>query len=482
MRAHGILVDPDERRAAVAAQVAERAAAVGGRVPEDPDLLEEVTNLVEQPTAFLGHFEEEYLRLPTEVLIAVMKKHQRYFPVLDGDGRLRPYFVAVRNGGEEHLDVVRQGNEAVLRARFADADYFYREDTARPLESFLPRLATLTFQEQLGSMLDKARRLEELVPEVARMLGLTEEETAVARRAAHLCKADLATQMVVEFTSLQGVMGREYALKSGEPPEVARAIFEHYLPRFAGDALPETLPGLALGLADRLDSLAGLFAVGLVPSGSADPYGLRRDALGMVQALIGARRFFSVRAGLVAAARLLPVRADPAALEAALEFFTGRLRVVLREQGFRHDAVEAVLAARGDDPYRALLAVEALSRWTARDDWPRILDNYARCVRITRDFPERFPLDPARFVHPIERELYDAWQKAHQQVRPDSSVDDFFTAFLPLVDVIDRFFARETGVMVMAEDPALRENRLALLQHIVALADGIVDLRWMEGF
>jgi glycyl-tRNA synthetase len=482
MRAHGILVDPDERRAVVAAQVAERAAAVGGRVPEDPDLLEEVTNLVEQPTAFLGHFEEEYLRLPTEVLIAVMKKHQRYFPVLDGDGRLRPYFVAVRNGGEEHLDVVRQGNEAVLRARFADADYFYREDTARPLESFLPRLATLTFQEQLGSMLDKARRLEELVPEVARMLGLTEEETAIARRAAHLCKADLATQMVVEFTSLQGVMGREYALKSGEPPEVARAIFEHYLPRFAGDALPETLPGLALGLADRLDSLAGLFAIGLVPSGSADPYGLRRDALGMVQALIGARRFFSVRAGLAAAARLLPVQADPAALEAALEFFTGRLRVYLREQGFRHDAVEAVLAARGDDPYRALLAVEELGRWTARDDWPRILDNYARCVRITRDFAERFTLDPSRFVHPIEQELYDAWQKARRQVRPDSSVDDFFTAFLPLVDVIDRFFARETGVMVMAEDPALRENRLALLQHIVALADGIVDLSRMEGF
>ncbi|MGQ9803587.1 MAG: glycine--tRNA ligase subunit beta [Anaerolineae bacterium] len=482
MRAHGILVDPEERRAAVAAQTAAQAARVGGRILDDPDLLEEVTNLVEQPTAFLGHFEEEYLRLPTDVLIAVMKKHQRYFPLLDGDGRLLPHFVAVRNGGEEYLDVVRAGNEAVLRARFADANYFYREDTARPLESFLPRLATLTFQEQLGSMLDKTRRLEELVPVVARMLGLTEEETAAARRAAHLCKADLATQMVVEFTSLQGVMGREYALTSGEPPQVARAIFEHYLPRFAGDALPQSAAGLALGLADRLDSLAGLFAVGLVPSGSADPYGLRRDALGMVQALIGARRFFSVRAGLEAAARLLPVEADPAALEAALEFFTGRLRVILREQGFRHDAVEAVLAARGDDPYRALRAVEALSRWTAREDWSRILDNYARCVRITRDFTERFTLDPGRFVHPIERELHDAWREARERVRPDSSVDDFFTAFLPLVDVIDRFFAKETGVMVMVEDPALRENRLALLQHIVSLADGIVDLSRMEGF
>ncbi len=482
MRAHGILADPEERRAAVAAQVSARAAEVGGRVPDDPALLEEVTHLVEQPTAFLGRFEEEYLRLPTEVLVAVMKKHQRYFPVLDGDGRLLPYFVAVRNGGEEHLDVVRRGNEEVLRARFADADYFYREDTARPLESFLPRLGTLTFQEQLGSMLEKTRRLEALVPEVARMLGLTEAETATARRAAHLCKADLATQMVVEFTSLQGVMGREYARKSGEPPEVAQAIFEHYLPRFAGDALPQSLPGLALGLADRLDSLAGLFAVGLVPTGSADPYGLRRDALGMVQALIGARRPFSIRAGLEAAARLLPVQADPAALEAARDFVVGRLRVYLREQGFRHDVVEAVLAARGDDPYRALQAAEALSRWAAREDWPRILDNYARCVRITRDFPQRFALNPNLFVHPIEGELYDAWRRAREGVRPESSVDDFFAAFLPLVDVIDRFFARETGVLVMAEDPALRENRLALLQHIVALAEGIVDLSRMEGF
>ncbi|MGB9888621.1 MAG: glycine--tRNA ligase subunit beta, partial [Anaerolineae bacterium] len=482
MQAYGILVDPDERRAAVAAQVAERAAEVGGRVPDDPALLEEVANLVEQPTAFLGRFEEAYLRLPTEVLVAVMKKHQRYFPVLDGDGHLMPYFVAVRNGGEEHLDIVRRGNEEVLRARFADAAYFYREDTAQPLESFLSRLGTLTFQEQLGSMLDKVHRLEELVPEICRMLGLSEAETAVARRAAHLCKADLATQMVVEFTSLQGVMGREYALKSGEPPEVAQAILEHYLPRFAGDALPQSLPGLALGLADRLDSLAGLFAVGLVPTGSADPYGLRRDALGMVLALVGARRPFSIRSGLEAAARLLPVPADPAALEAARDFVVGRLRVYLREQGFRHDVVEAVLAVRGDDPYRALLTVEGLSRWAARDDWPRILDNYARCVRITRDLAERFTPDPGRFVHPIERELYDAWRVARERLRPDSSVDEFFAAFLPLVDVIDRFFARETGVLVMAEDPALRENRLALLQHIVTLADGIVDLSRMEGF
>ena len=493
---HHIVADPDERRMLIAERAAQLAQSVGGRIPDDPALLGEVTNLVEQPTPFLGHFEEKYLRLPAEVLVAVMKKHQRYFPIYQSPNHqspnyqspnhqppnLLPYFIAVRNGGEEHLDIVRRGNEEVIRARFADADFFYREDTKKPLEEFLPRLATLTFQEQLGSMLDKTRRLEQLVPKLAEMLGLNAEETETALRAAHLCKADLATQMVVEFTSLQGVMGREYALKSGEAPAVAEAIFEHYLPRFADDALPRTRPGLVVGLANRLDSLVGLFAVGLAPTGSADPYHLRRDALGLVQNLIVHQLPFSVREGLAAAASLLPVEVSEDAWAAALDFIIERLRGILREQGFRYDVVDAVLAARGDDPFRAHQAIVQLSCWVTRDDWNRILDNYARCVRITRQFKERFPLDPARFVRPAEEELYAAYQKARAQVTPQSTVDEFLTAFVPLVDVIDRYFARESGVLVMAEDRALRENRLAQLQHIAALAEGIVDLSRLEGF
>jgi glycyl-tRNA synthetase len=455
---------------------------VGGRIPDDPDLLDEVTNLVECPTPFLGHFEEAYLRLPADVLIAVMKKHQRYFPVVDAAGKLLPHFVAVRNGGEEHMDIVRRGNEEVIRARFADADFFYREDTEKPLEAFLPRLGTLTFQEQLGSMLDKTHRIEALVPQLANMLGLSDKEQEIAQRAAHLCKADLATHMVVEFTSLQGVMGREYALKSGEKPAVAEAIFEHYLPRFAGDASPHAQPGLVVGLANRLDSLAGLFAVGLTPTGSADPYHLRRDALGLVQNLIIHQRPFSVQEGLAAAAQLLPVTVPEDALAGALDFVVERLRGVLREQGFRYDVGDAVLAARGDDPFRAHQAAEELSRWVARDDWSRILDNYARCVRITRDLEDRFTLDPAHFVQPAEEELYAAYREARAQVTPRSTVDEFLTAFTPLVDVIDRYFARESGVMVMARDQTLRENRLAQLQHIAALAEGIVDLSRLEGF
>jgi glycyl-tRNA synthetase len=479
---HHIVADPGERRALITRQVTELAQGVGGRVPDDPLLLGEVTNLVERPTPLLGHFEEEYLRLPADVLIAVMKKHQRCFPVVDGDGKLLPHFVAVRNGGDKHMDIVRRGNEEVIRARFADADFFYREDTRKPLEEFLPRLGTLTFQEQLGSMLDKTHRLEQLVLQLAEMLGLSEEETKVARQAAYLCKADLATQMVVEFTSLQGVMGQEYALKSGEDPAVAEAIFEHYLPRFAGDAPPRTRPGLVVGLANRLDSLAGLFAVGLTPTGSADPYHLRRDALGLVQNLLAHQLPFSVQEGLAAAAHLLPVGISEDALSAALDFVVERLRGTLREQGFRYDVVDAALAARGDDPFRAQQAVEELSRWVARDDWSRILDNYARCVRITRDFEERFSLDPARFARPAEEELYAAYREARGRVTPESTVDAFLTAFLPLVDVIDRYFARESGVLVMAEDLALRENRLAQLQHIAALAEGIVDLSRLEGF
>ncbi|HUM37303.1 MAG TPA: glycine--tRNA ligase subunit beta, partial [Anaerolineae bacterium] len=368
-------------------QVQALAESVGGRILEDAALLEEVTNLVEVPTALLGSFETRYLELPQEALVAVMKKHQRYFPVFDVEDRLLPYFIAVRNGGREHLDIVRAGNEGVIRARYADAEYFYRQDRRQPLASFVPRLRKLTFQERLGSMLDKSQRLEALAPWVGLRLGLAPLDLEILVRAARLAKADLATQMVVEMTSLQGVMGRDYALLSGEPPAVAQAIFEHYLPAAAGDALPASPAGFALAVTDRLDSLAGLFAVGLAPTGSADPYGLRRLALGLVQLLLAWPGSFSVREGLAEAARLLPVAAPSEALEQALTFVIGRLNGLLREEGFAYDVVEAVLAVQGERPYAAREAVIQLTRWVSRPDWALMRDNYARCVRITRDQP-----------------------------------------------------------------------------------------------
>jgi glycyl-tRNA synthetase len=478
MEANNIVVDMEKRRQMIREQSEKLAAEVGGRIPDGPALLDEVTNLVECPTALLGSFDPAYLKLPQDVLITVMKKHQRYFSVVKGR-ELLPYFIAVRNGDSGHLDIVRHGNEEVIRARFADADFFYQADTKKPLEGFLPRLDTLTFQEQLGSVLDKTKRLEQLTSRLSAMLELSEAETATAARAAHLCKADLATQMVVELTSLQGTMGREYALRCGEDPAVAQAIFEHYLPRFAGDRLPETLPGIVVGLADRLDSLAGLFSVGLKPSGSADPYGLRRAALGMVQVLAGAGISFDLREGVREAAALLPMTADDETQADTLAFIVQRLRVWLLEQSFRYDLVDAVLAERGHDPYLAYQTVQEFAPWVGRDDWTDLLNAYARCVRIVRSFETEFGLRPDQFVEPSTHRLYQAYVTCHEQVGSQSSIDQLFIAFQPMIEPITVFF---DDVLVMAEDEVLRENRLALLQHIAALTEGIVDLTRVEGF
>ena len=453
---------------------------MSGCIPEDEALLNEVTNLVERPTALRGSFEASFLDLPREVLVAVMRKHQRYFPIVDpATGKLLPHFIVVRNGDAAHLDLVRHGNEEVLRARYTDAAFFFEADRRKPLEAFLSRLSTLTFQEKLGSVLDKVNRIERLVPEVAALLGAAPEDTNVAQRASHLCKADLGTQMVIELTSLQGVMGREYALLAGEAPEVAEAIFEHYLPRFAGDATAHSMPGIVVGLTDRLDSLLGLFAVGLAPSAATDPYGLRRAALGVVQNLSENRLSLSVTEALLCVRGALPVQASDAVVKDVATFVGGRLRVWLREKGHRYDVVEAVLAQRGDNPFLAYEAVEALARWVGRQDWPQILNTYGRCLRIVRDQRELFALHPEAFGDPYEQRLYQAYEACARQVGPRSSVDELLTAFLPMLDAINVFFDK---VLVMDPDPAIRQNRLALLQHISGLTDGIADLTQLEGF
>jgi len=480
VKSHGIILDMGERRVTIKAQIDQLAESVGGAVPVDPGLLDEVTNLVEQPTALLGDFEPEYLSVPRDVLVTVMRKHQRYFPVVQPSATdLQPHFIAVRNGPLENLNIVTHGNEGVLRARFADANYFVRHDVQRKLEEFLPRLGTLTFQKKLGSVLDKVQRIEQLTPRIAGMLNLSGPGLQFAQRAAHLCKADLATQMVVEITSLQGVMGREYALRQGEAGKVANAIFEHYLPRYAGDKLPESLPGIVVGLADKLDSLVGLFAVNLIPTGSADPFALRRAALGIVQVLIERRLSLSLRELLEAAAEFQPVPVRDETLTQAHDFIVGRSRVLLGDQGWRYDLVEAALSARGDDPFRARQTVEQLSAWAARPDWNDVLSNFARCVRITREFTPVFPLDISRDPDATTQALYQVYQSIAARIGPQNSVDEFFTAFMPLAPVISKFFV---DVLVMADDQAVRETRLALLQRIAALPQGIVDLSKVEGF
>ncbi|MBN2006700.1 MAG: glycine--tRNA ligase subunit beta [Anaerolineae bacterium] len=484
LESYGVIVEPEARAAEILRQAQAAAATVEGVLPDLPELLEEISQLVETPTALLGAFEKRYLALPQDVLIAVMKKHQRYFPVLDARGRLLAHFVTVRNGGKEHLDTVRQGNEDVIRARYADAEFFFKQDCRRPLETYREDLALLTFQAELGSMLDKSARLETFVPWLGLRLHLPAAELDVLERAAYLCKADLATSMVVEMTSLHGIMGREYAKRSGESPAVTKAIFEHTLPRSAGDVLPETLPGAVLALADRLDSLVGLFAVGLAPTGSADPYGLRRAALGVAQILLAHNLSLSLHEALTEAARGMPLTVTPEALQAALDFVTGRLQGLLRAPvadgglGLAHGVVAAALAVHGENPVAARMAAQQLAVWVARDDWPVLLDNYARCVRITRAYPH-YTLHPERLLEEAERSLYQALTVAEAHVARHHDVDGLMQAFLPLVPLIQAFF---DAVLVMVEDADVREARLALLQRIARLAEDIVDLSQVEGF
>ena len=481
LEAQGILLDPSLRRAAIVSQVSAILADIGAVDRLDEGLLAEVTNLVEAPTALRGRFEDSHLRLPPEVLVSVMKKHQRYFPAYLGNQKLLPFFIAVRNGDDQYLSIVADGNEQVIRARFADALFFINEDLKHQLEELLPRLGTLMFQTKLGSMLDKSRRIETLVQKLAPVLGLDSDEAQVAGRAAKLCKADLVSHMVVEMTSVQGVMGRYYALHSGESGAVAEAIFEHYLPRSADDALPHSRAGIVIGIADRLDTLAGLFAAGLAPSGTKDPFAQRRAAQGLVQLLTRLDIDFDLQAGLALAAEGLPIPASAESQSACLDFIVGRLRSYLKElpEGFRHDVVDAVLAAQQRNPAGVLRAVHQLSGWVARPDWSTILPAYARCVRITREFKERFVLDPPAFVVPAEHELYAALQAAKAITRRPGSVDSLLHAFLPVMPAINKFFVE---VMVMVEDSAARQNRLGLLQQVAALADGVADLSKLEGF
>ena len=475
-----IVLSVEERRARIWEAAQALAAEVGGRVPDEArgDLLAEVANLVESPTPLRGRFEERYLSLPREVLVTVMRKHQRYFPVEDAQGNLMPYFITVANGPVD-VEAVRAGNEAVIRARYADAEFFWNHDIARPLESFRPALAGLVFQEKLGSMLEKNERLERLAQQLAEVLGLSEDERAVVERAAHLAKADLVTQMVIEFTSLAGVMGRYYALHSGERPEVAQAIFEHVLPRYAGDQLPERRPGIVLAAADRLDSLVGLFAVGLQPKATADPFALRRAALGLVQILAVRNVDLDLRRAISLTAALQPVPVEPRVEQEVLAFIVRRLEQWLLEQGYRHDVVQAVLAERGHNPALAARTVRELAELVETERFQRVLTAYARAARIVRGQETAPTVDPAHFQQPEERALWDAYQRVRERVHPDMTVEAFVDAFEPLVEPIDAFFDR---VFVMVEDADVRRNRLALLRQIALLASGIVDLSKLEGF
>ncbi|HET7377967.1 MAG TPA: glycine--tRNA ligase subunit beta, partial [Anaerolineae bacterium] len=419
-----------------------------------------------------GSFDKKYLVLPKDVLITVMKKHQRYFPLV-AQSNLLPFFITIRNGDDHHLDSVQHGNEEVIRARFSDAEYFFNHDRQHKLEDYLPRLGTLTFQVKLGSMLDKVKRIEALTPILAHMLGLSDNETKFAQRAAHLSKADLATQLVVEMTSLQGVMGREYAKLSGENDTVANALGEQY------DRAPASKIGAVISLADRFDSLAGLFAIGLAPTGSADPWALRRAAGSIVETLIAHKIPFSINRALEAAAKVQPITVEAKAIDEAHAFIIGREKAAFLDQGLRYDLVDAILTARGDDPFVALQSIQVLTRWVAKPNWPLLLDGYARCVRIVRDLKDTLTLDISHDDDQYTQALHAAYQAARQLIGPASSIEDFCNTLQRMIEPITAFFDK---TLVMHENPSIRQTRQALLQHIWHLADGVVDLTKVEGF
>jgi glycyl-tRNA synthetase len=474
---HGIVVDGAERRAAILAAATSLAAEVSGRVDarSEAPLLDEIANLVEQPVAVLGHFDRTYLELPRAVLTMVMRKHQRYLPVRGEDGGLLPSFVAVANG-ECDRDAVRAGNEAVLRARYEDATFFWRNDLRVPPARMREGLRLLTFEERLGSMADRAARVEAIAGALGALVpALTGPERDTLRRAGELVGFDLASEMVVELSSLAGVMAREYALRAGETPEVAEALFEAALPRFADDLLPVTRPGAILALADRLDLLAGLFAVGPEPTGSSDPFGLRRAALGVVATLCAHRELAAITLsdGLREAALRQPVAVDARAAEGARQFVVRRLEQYLLEAGHPVEHVRAVLPL-ADSPVHAEAAARELGRLDGTERFGALVTALQRVERIV---PAGTPAgyDPGLLSEPAERGLHDALVRAGLELDANGSeLRRFVEVAGSLVAPIDRFFV---DVLVMDRDPAVRANRLGLLASVRDLGSRALDWR-----
>ena len=470
-----VVLDQHKRKEMIREQAVEVAKSLGGEVELDEDLLEEITFLVEYPTAFYGEFDEEYVKLPKEVVTTPMKEHQRYFPVLK-DGKLLPNFIAVRNGDSNRIDLVKAGNEKVLRARLADALFFYHEDTKKPLESFVDKLQTVVFQAKLGTVYDKTLRIEKLSQVILNELNMTESKENTLR-AAKLCKADLVTNMVFEFTELQGIMGRDYAQVSGENEEVCQGIFEHYLPRFAGDILPETNTGIALSIADKLDSIAGFFAIGIKPSGSQDPYALRRQALGILSILLD--RKLSVNLNNLINAALdnysnLEFNKEEVASQ-IVEFFVERVKNLFKDLGIRYDVIDAVLNNNLDDISDIHTRALELNRWLQKDELVEMLTAFNRVATLA----EKATTDIVKenlLKEDAEIKLYNGFKEIKSNVESlllDKKYNEALDAFATLRPLVDNLF---DNVMVMDKDEAIKENRLGLLKQIYSTMLTICDL------
>ena len=473
-----VMVDQDARRELIRQQVTDMGIAEGGHAEINEDLLEEVNYLVEWPTALCGNFEDKFLALPKECIITPMREHQRYFPVLAEDGSLLNKFITVRNGGKEHLDIVAHGNERVLRARLSDAEFFFDEDRKQSLSDRLEKLKTVSFQEGLGNMNDKSNRLVQAADMLAMAINAKVDKEKL-ERAALLCKCDLVTGMVIEFTELQGVMGREYAKLDGEAPEVALGIYEHYLPRFAGDELPQTDIGRLVGIADKLDNICATFSRGLAPTGSQDPYALRRQALGIINILLDANYHVSMYKVIAGSLYLLNIPAEETKklVPQIAEFLKQRLRNLMIDQGIRYDVVDAVMAEERNDDFADLVArAQALNSFVAAEEAPALIQAATRVANLCKKIEEETAINPQLFVAPAEGELHDAAVASSKEVLAATVKYDYAAVLAEatkLVAPINKFFE---DVMVMDEDVRVKNNRLALLSAVKDITHAVGDL------
>lgn len=473
-----VMVDQDERRALILQQIKDLAAQNGGEAEINEDLLEEVNYLVEWPTALCGKFEEKFLSLPKECIITPMREHQRYFPVLDEDGNLLNKFITVRNGGSEHLDIVTHGNERVLRARLSDAEFFFNEDRATKLEDRLEKLKTVSFQEGLGNMYDKSERLVKMA-EMLRFAINTPVDEEELRRCALLCKTDLVTGMVIEFTELQGVMGREYALLDGEKPEVATGIFEHYLPRFAGDALPATTIGRIVGIGDKLDNICATFSRGLAPTGSQDPYALRRQALGVINILLDANYHISLAKIIAGTLYLLDIKPEETGklVPQIMEFFKQRLRNLLMDQGIRYDVIDAVFAdKRNDDMVDLAVRCKALAAYVEADNAEPLVQVSVRVSNLCKKIEKEVAISGALFKDESENKLHEVVAAVSKEIIPEIVLYDYaavLKAGEKVIEPVNTFF---DNVMVMDEDENVKNNRLAMLEEVRGIVNAVGDL------
>lgn len=487
LREQHVIVDVAERQEAILAGIRKLSEERGWHIAVKDDLLEEVLFLVETPTALTGSFDPSFLDIPQEVLITSMREHQRYFPVLNGEGKLQPHFVTVRNGDARSLEVVSKGNEKVLRARLSDAKFFYEEDKKLVIADALAKLANIVYHEELGTVADKVRRTRSIADRIAQQLLVDDATKADVSRTADICKFDLVSQMVYEFPELQGIMGEDYARKAGERESVARGINEHYSPRNAGDKPAASLVGAIVGIADKIDTIVGCFSIGIIPTGSQDPYALRRQAQGIVSTLLA----HDLELPLTDLFRIALEEHSARGLKREAyeitkdlqDFFTLRIRNVLSEQAIRYDVADAIIGAGASDVRRTLLRAKALQAVTAegnKAEFRPAVEAFNRVCNLASKADSK-QVDALLFADDAEKKLYEAWQGAHGefvQAFAEANLAEALAALSSLSAPITAFFE---AVMVMAEDEAVRRNRLALLSLIADDVTTFADFSKLAG-